>query len=221
MFHILLRKNAVAERIKKQCAGFDFEREFLRVVGIPLQNWLMLLLAFYAYFLQYMAPDGKRKLEYLAIDRLKFKGDCQFAQTELDAVLKIIGLPLCDFKQLLKETRPVDWRYDFSPFKSKPFIELAPNKFHCSDLGFLIEKMHSGVFWALNDGPIQTERPKLFKAWGILFEEYVNWFLSNRTFPQPLFFSLRQSGQTIQKRVLTARLCRTAASCPWNTKGDF
>ncbi len=82
----------------------------------------------------------------------------------------------------------MDWRYDYSPFKSKPLIELAPNKFYCSDLGFLIEKMHSGVFWAANDGLTQSERPKLFKAWGILFEEYVNWFLSNRTFTQPLLF---------------------------------
>ena len=49
----------------------------------------------------------------------------------------------------------------------KPLIEVQSDKFVCPDVGFLIEKMHSGVYWAIFDGLTQAERPRLFKAWGI------------------------------------------------------
>lgn len=86
------------------------------------------------------------------------------------------------------EHRPTDWRFDFVPFKARPLIEVQTDKFLCTDIGFLIEKMHSGVYWAIFDGLSEAERPRLFKAWGILFEEYVNWFLTDRALTTPLLF---------------------------------
>jgi len=76
------------------------------------------------------------------------------------------------------------------PFKSKPLIELETGKSYCPDVGFLVEKMNSGVYWAINDGlPVGSlARDMLFKAWGILFEEYVNWFLRGCNFGQSLSF---------------------------------
>jgi hypothetical protein len=74
------------------------------------------------------------------------------------------------------------------PFKSKPLIELQQGKLCCLDIGLLVEKMDSGVYWAINDGLDPSERHKLFDAWGILFEEYANWFLRERHFKQPLLF---------------------------------
>jgi len=47
--------------------------------------------------------------------------------------------------------------------------------------------MHSGVYWALFGGLPAEKLPMLFKAWGILFEEYVNWFLSGRASAAALF----------------------------------
>jgi len=74
------------------------------------------------------------------------------------------------------------------PFKARPLIEVQTDKFLCTDIGFLIEKMHSGVYWAIFDGLSEADRPRLFKAWGILFEEYVNWFLTDRALKNPLLF---------------------------------
>lgn len=50
--------------------------------------------------------------------------------------------------------------------------------------------MNSGVYWAINDAlPAGgSDREKFFKAWGILFEEYVNWFLCGARFAQPISF---------------------------------
>lgn len=198
MFHILLNEPRVLTRISNECDGFDFSREFRRLVGIPLSNWLFLLFALYAYLSHYHAPDNTRQPEYLAIDPTKFLGHSRVSQAELAAVLKTLSARLLEFRAMLEESRPTVWRYDFVPFKSKPFIELYPDVFYCHDLGFLVEKMHSGVYWAIFHGLAQAERPNLFKAWGLLFEEYVNWFLSEHEFKHPLLFfpSPRWSDQT-------------------------
>lgn len=102
--------------------------------------------------------------------------------------MKTLSLPLNEFKWMLNAPRPTDWRFDFVPFKAKPLIEVRPDKFLCPDIGFLIEKMHSGVYWSIFEGLTERERPRLFSAWGVLFEEYVNWFLSDRRFATPLLF---------------------------------
>jgi hypothetical protein len=188
MFKELLAQSAVVNRIKNGCAGFDFEEEFARIVGMPITHWIFLLFAFYAYLASYVAEDGSNRLEYLSIDRKNYRGTSRISSAQLEIVLRAISCNLSDFRDLLEEQRPTDWRFDFVPFRSKPLVEVVTDKFVCPDIGFLIEKMHSGVFWAINDGLSRSDRLKLFSAWGILFEEYVNWFLGNCHFKQPLLF---------------------------------
>ena len=188
MFHVLLNDKRVVQRIANECQGFDFAEEFSRAVGIPLSRWLFLLFAFYAYFSNYLHNDGTRHHEFLSIDRAKFRGESKITPTDLDVAFKTLSVPLHTFEQLLNELRPTDWRFDFVPFKARPLIEVKQDKFLCPDIGFIIEKMHSGVYWAIFEGLTQPERPRLFKAWGILFEEYVNWFVNSSTFSTPLLF---------------------------------
>jgi hypothetical protein len=188
VFQDLLKRKTVLDRIKKECSGFDIEQEFYRIVGIGLDHWLYLLVAFYAYLLHYIDQDGNRHRDHLIIDRIRFKGESQVDQTEIDLLLKHISATPQELADLFKSGRQTDCRFDFTPFMSNPLIELYPGKFFCTDLGFLADKMYSGVYWAINDGLGSKDRPKLFKAWGILFEEYVNSFLSERKFNEPLAF---------------------------------
>ncbi len=188
MFNQLLSKKEVVERISKECQGFDFERDFSQVVGVSLSHWLSLLFSLYCYLFHYFGVDSTRHPEFLCIDRKRFMEQSRIDPREMEILLRSISLNIDDFRRLLAETRPTDWRSDFVAFRSKPLIELYSEKCFCADVGFLVEKMHSGVYWAINDGLSSFERPKLFKAWGILFEEYVNWFLADRAFKQPLQF---------------------------------
>jgi hypothetical protein len=189
MFHVLLHEERITQRIAKECAGFDFARELSRIVGISLSNWLFLLFALYAYLNHYVDEDGTRHHEFVAIDRTKFRGESKITQADLDAAFKTLAVPLDRFREMLNDHRPTDWRFDFVPFKARPLVEVQKDRFVCTDIGFLIEKMHSGVYWAIFDGLSEAERPRLFKAWGILFEEYVNWFLGDRRLATPLLFS--------------------------------
>ena len=190
MFRDLLSQPAVTQRISKECEGFDFEKEFSRIVGLQLSQWLFLLFAFYSYLFHYLSKEGTRCPEFLAIDHQNFCSASSITADAMNAGLKSIAAGFADFKELLTQKRPTDWRFDFVPFKSKPLIELETGKSFCPDVGFLVEKMNSGVYWAINDGLPSggRERLKLFKAWGILFEEYVNWFLAGYNFRQSLSF---------------------------------
>jgi hypothetical protein len=187
-FHHLLNQAVVVERIKRKCRGFDFERQFLRVVGIPLSRWLFLLFAFAFYFRHYIQEDGGRCNEYLLFDRIKSPGQLTVTPKEIDALLATVCSTLPDLRSSIQLPRPTDWRFDHVPFRSCPLIDLGQGKLCCLDIALLAEKIDSGVYWAINDRVDQSERPKLFDAWGILFEEYVNWFLRDRQFKPPLDF---------------------------------
>jgi hypothetical protein len=188
MFDVLLKQDEILQRVRNGCGGFDFEREFAETVRMPLQHWRFLIFAFCAFLMQYIGSEGARNIECLKIDRTIYRGESAITANDLEIVLGSIGSSLPELKKALTEARPTDWRFDFTPFRSRPLIEVVANKFYCSELGFLVEKMHSGVFWAINDGLVQARRPQLFSAWGILFEEYVNWFLAGCNFKNSLSF---------------------------------
>jgi hypothetical protein len=108
LFHDLLKRTAVLDRIRRECEGFNFEQVFSRIVGIPLTHWLYLLIAFYTYLMHYIGIDGERRPEYLVIERTRFKGQSQVKQAEIDAVLKLISSTPQDLKQALQDSRPTD-----------------------------------------------------------------------------------------------------------------
>ena len=195
LFSDILKNPSVLDRIRKECEDFDFEKTFTETVGLPLKHWLHLLLAFYSYLTFYIDQAGNRHPENLCIDRTRFKGESRVAQAEIDKVLGLISSTPEELKQALQVRRPTDWRCDFVPLRNKPFIEVYSDKFFCTDLGLLAEKIHSGVYWAINNALPTADRNKLFKAWGILFEEYVNSFLSDRKFGAALSFWPRPKWQ--------------------------
>lgn len=189
LFGEVLRSPAVLDRIGAECEGFDFEKAFAGAVGLPLKHWLYLLIVFYTHLTQYIDQTGVRHPEYLWIDRARFKGESRVEQAEIDTILRLISSTPEELKRTLQVGgRRTDWRYDLVALKSRPLIEVYPDKFFCADLGLLAEKMHSGAYWAINDALPSAERNKLFKAWGILFEEYLNSFLSDRQFGRALSF---------------------------------
>ena len=219
MFHELLRNDAVLARISRQYKGFDFEREFSRVTNVGLSRWLFLLLAFHAYLMQYVGQDGVRHREFLAIDRLHFGEGTPIPQAELDSVLTSVSTKLDELRRALRTTGLADWRFDSVPFRNKPFVELQPGKFYCTDLGFLAQKIHSGAYWAIHDGLTHTERFMLSGAWGILFEEYVNWFLGGRNFKDFKFWPVPKWDRCGES--FDGALMKGSVFVPMEYKGGF
>jgi|HubBroStandDraft_6_1064221.scaffolds.fasta_scaffold03484_5 hypothetical protein len=219
MFRELLRTAVVRQRISKECQGFDFDSEFLRIAGVSLEHWLMLMFAFYSYLAHYLGPDGIRHHEYLAIDRNHFAKETPIPHEELDAALVTVAATPDKIKEAAVAKGAGDWRLDNVHFRGHPLIELEPGKFHCADLGLLIEKIHSGVFWTIHDGLTRDERGNLSKAWGILFEEYVNWFLGERRFKDFAFWPRPE--WTAGGEALDGAFMRDAVFMPMEYKGGF
>jgi hypothetical protein len=219
MFRELLAKKQVTERIRKECQGFDFEREFLRIAKLPLAHWLVLMLAFYTYLASYLGSDGVRHHEFLVIDRMQFGKETSIQQAEWDAALATVSATPEALKRASNTKGAGDWRLDTVPFRGKPLVELEPGRFHCADIGLLVEKIHCGVFWTIHDGQSTTERPMLSSAWGILFEEYVNWFLGERRFKDFSFWPRpRWNDET---EAFDGAFMRDAVFMPMEYKGGF
>jgi hypothetical protein len=219
MFRELLGRQAIRDRIRKQCQGFDFENEFLRVAGVPLSKWLVLIQAFYAYLAHYRDQEGGRHPEFLAIDRLQFGKDTPIPQTDLDAALRSVSSTVEGLRDSLKSAGAGDWRFDSVPFRSKPLIQLQPDKFYCLDLGLLVEKIHTGVFWTIHDGLTRAESQNLSIAWGILFEEYVNWFLAGRPIGDHSFWPAPQ--WSLGGECLDGAFMKGCVFMPMEYKGGF
>jgi hypothetical protein len=64
---------------------------------------------------------------------------------------------------------------DFIDMRKKPFLEAAKDSVIALHLGFVQEKLESGLFWAIfNSLNTGEERAALFTYWGHLFEQYVS-----------------------------------------------
>ena len=50
MFHTLLKERSIRARIAHECSGFDFEVEFGRLVGLPVERWLYIIIGVYSIF---------------------------------------------------------------------------------------------------------------------------------------------------------------------------
>lgn len=196
MFRLLLGDPAVRARIADGCRGFDFQFEFRRLTGIALERWLHIVFAIYTYYLQ-GGNVFDPHLEFSFLDPTVFAGKTQVTADELNAVLSSVSGPLEAVRQEVARESPTDPRFDFVPFRSRPLMSVAPNRLACVDLTFVLEKLHTGVHWVMHDAyPDRgSERDDLFKAWGILFEEYVHWLLSGMEGALPIkYFRPRWQG---------------------------
>jgi hypothetical protein len=197
LFAMLLNTPSVRCRISERCRGFDFEAEFEKLAGIGLKKWFHVVFAIYSYYLEGSNPLSP-KPEFFFIDPSIFAGRTRVTPAESDAVLKTLWRSLNQSRQELQGEARTDTRFDFVPFRSYPLIELSTARLACVDISFILEKLQTGVHWVMHDA--YTERSKrddLFKAWGILFEEYVHWLLSGMktSLPVTYFKPQWESGQ--------------------------
>jgi hypothetical protein len=187
--HMLLKDGDVREDIRRTCRGFDFESRFQEVAGISLDKWLVLLFAAHAYFLGRSREELVSQPEVFVMNRTSWVSVSQATQEEMDLFLGTVSCSLEDLTNAVLADSSSDPRFDFVPFRAKPLYEVSKGNFACIDPAFLLEKMHAGVFWVICDKLSRDERGDLFKAWGKLFEHYVDWLFQGMSERPAAFFS--------------------------------
>jgi hypothetical protein len=220
MFRLLLNDPAVRARIAWLCRGFDFQAEFERLTGIGLEQWLHVVFAIYTYYLQggnVFEPHP----EFSNIDPTVFAEQSKLSDAELNTVLRTVSRPLRDLRREVAREAGTDPRFDFLPFRRYPLLPIVDNRLACIDLAFVLEKLHVGVHWVMHDAYPQRgpKRDDLFKAWGILFEEYVHWLLSGMESTIPIKYfrpQWQEGGESLDGMLLQGDVL-----VPLEYKGGF
>jgi hypothetical protein len=177
MYRIVLGQTELLDRIKRECEGLDIERDFGAQFGIPLMGWLSLVFAAQSVLLSRTQEELLYKPETLLINRKSILDNSTLSQAQIDGFFDVLSMGFDEFRAEIRKERPVDERLDLVPFKSRPFILVSPETYACIDFGLVTEKMHNGPYFLLSNKFPENERGRVFKAWGMLFEAYVNWLL--------------------------------------------
>jgi hypothetical protein len=178
LFRCLFKDEAIRDEIRGKCRGFDIGERFRQVAKMELDKWLSLIFAVYSYYMGRRVEELNEQPQVFVINRQAFIGRSGITQVEMDDFLTTVSSPFDELCAAVSKERPVDPRFDFVPFRSRPLYATAEGNFACFDTAFLLEKMYSGVHWLIHDDLPLNERNDLFKAWGLLFERYVHWLFS-------------------------------------------
>ena len=176
-YRIVLQDPRVRAAIWNECA-LDLEKEFESQFQISLIAWLSMVFGVQTALLMNTQDDLLNKPENFIVNRRMIFRESKLNQSQIDNFFDALSSSFEDLRSEVRRERPVDARFDVVPFKSKPFFVTAADNYACVDLAFVTEKLHNGPYFLLANRLPENQRGKVFKAWGILFEAYVNWLLS-------------------------------------------
>jgi hypothetical protein len=161
------------KKLRGKLAGLDIAREFLTATGIELDLYRKLTLGLFAWIF----ADKKGSVHF---DRNDFIAQSIIQPEEFSRYLQLEAKSIEQFKKKFA-TSKIPLRFRPFDFRSTPFIEFLPDKFVCVDPYFLIERLGSGVYWAILDSLPRGKKEHFPGAYGYLFELYVDYIL--RQFP--------------------------------------
>lgn len=176
-YRIVLQEPDLLKRIKKECGGLDIEEDFETHFGIALMAWLSLVYGAESLMVTPTQQQFFDKPETFLINRKSILQNSTLSQVQIDSFFDKLSWDFEELRTEVRKDRKVDQRFDLVPFKSRPFFETSPDNYACIDLGLLTEKLHNGPYFLLSNKLPENERWKVFSAWGLLFESYVNWLL--------------------------------------------
>jgi hypothetical protein len=176
-YRIVLRDSELLKTIANECGELDIEEEFEKSFGITLMGWMSLVFCAQTVLLMNTQDDLLNKPELFIINRKSILHESTLTQEQIDSFFDALSMTFDELRTEVRKERPVDERLDLVPFKSKPFFVTAPDNYACIDFGLVTEKMHNGPYFLLSNKLPEDDRERMFKAWGFLFEAYVNWLL--------------------------------------------
>jgi len=176
-FRIVLRDSDLLTKIDKECGALNIEQDFETHFGITLMGFLSLVFGVQTMLLMNTQDDLLNQSERFLVNRKTILQDTTLTQVQIDNFFDLLSMSFEELRAEVRKERPVDERIDLVPFKSKSFFVTAPDNYACIDFAFVTEKMHNGPYFLLANKLPEDQRWKVFNAWGLLFEAYVNWLL--------------------------------------------
>jgi hypothetical protein len=185
MYRTVLQQANVRERIGRECNGFDFDNTFKGLTKVSLERWLHAIFTIYGYYSMAGNP-WESNGAYFLIDPKNFVGESELSLDEARAIFAVISSSIPELKRELATENHTDPRFDLLPFRTRPLARVSNGKLVCLDSAFLLDQTHTGVHWVMHDRLSRRERGDLFKAWGVLFEEYLHYIFEGMETSLPI-----------------------------------
>jgi hypothetical protein len=157
---------------KSQFAA-EIQGAFLRANGITLEDYVDHIFGVLTYFL---TLDFRRLIGepgLAAINSATF-----FAKGDKTIASRFWSMEVTSAEWLedsLRQPTSLKEYHDFIALRKRPFLRTVDDGVIPLHLGFVQEKLESGLFWTVvNSQPDKDGRARLFTEWGHLFEQYVS-----------------------------------------------
>lgn len=188
---ILLDEILDTATLRSRSEFIDIPKLFSSVSGMEVREYSNLVLAVLARYQRLSLADYIENPNQFLLNAANFER-ASVSPEVLKRFLCLNSAPLADLRQELN-TKSIA---DFTAMRDRPLVDLGNGNYFPLDVGFLADKLESGVFWVVNNQALKTkaERGSHLTLWGHVFETYVsqllkgvcegtqNYFLANPVF---------------------------------------
>jgi hypothetical protein len=159
--------------VKRIPCSLDIRGIFKDRSGMSLEDYVDHVLGLLTY---YITLDLDKVIDNPGLACVN--ADTVFPETSKDVVDRFWKMNLASLEELeasFKGPSELKPYHDFIALRKKPFLEVENRNAVPTHIGFVQEKLESGLFWTIfNSLKTAQERLALFTDWGHLFEEYVS-----------------------------------------------
>ena len=165
------------EILKEVSCSLDIRSLFQQRSGMALEDYVDHVVGLLTY---YITLDFEKLIEDPGLACVNL--NTFFPETSKDLTPKFRDMEQTSLDKLetsLTEPSLLKPYHDFIVMRKRPLLEVEAKSAIPMHVGFVQEKLESGLFWAIfNSLKTPEERFSLFTDWGHLFEEYVSRMLA-------------------------------------------
>jgi hypothetical protein len=188
------------EILEKIAPTLDVRDLFAQRIGLKLDEYVDLI---FGVLTHYITLDSHKLNEETGLACINV--ETYFPEVRRESSEKFWKLELTTLDELEERLRPASRlkpQHDFIAFRQRPFDQVAEGNAVPVHVGFIQEKLESGLFWSIfHSLSSDEERASLFRDWGRLFEQYISETLhralegtSEKYYPFPKFSDNNDEG---------------------------
>ena len=164
----LVRSKEILEGLQGASSTFDVNATFSRATGLSLQDYQYLILSILSVFLSLSLGD--------ILDGSEIFVDTQPSPDLAPLYDRLLQHTCIPIDELASEVETIpSLSNEFLLLRKYPLVQIDENRIMCIDIGFLLEKLETGVFWIIRD-QLEEERrgrgKEIIDLRGEVFEDY-------------------------------------------------
>ena len=169
---LMVRGEEFLRRLQEHTSELNVDEIFSQVTGLTLQDYQRLIFGIFAFYWSFTSDEIGRQ-DPITDRSLFFNPNGQSPElTPLyQRLLPHISVSMDELENRAEE-RP-QFEDEFFLWRKYPLLKISEDRTICVDLSFLLEKLQTGVFWAIRDRLKESREKGIFeRLWGDIFEGY-------------------------------------------------